>query len=231
MQGQSGFGLDAQEEQIRDFAAGRGYRIQRCFRDVHTGRGGRTVDDRRELRKALKLSREKGWPIIFADVPRFGRNESAIAEALDDPDVTVIDGFTGSSDKDVIRALARRAEKEGDMISERTKAKFDMMRTQGIELGNRESLPRARDASIAAKQWRAKTRVLEYEPILREIQSEGAVTAREFAEGLNLRGYRTGKGKRWSKDNVRRLLRKVLPNLDKPSIDPHYADVPGYGAF
>ncbi|MBM1172848.1 recombinase family protein [Microvirga arabica] len=235
-QGQSGFGLDAQETQIREFAKELGYRIQKVFSDVHTGRGESSVRDRRGLQDALELARKKRWPIFIADIDRLGRHEPLIQKLLDDPELTIISANDGEgADKAILRGQAKRAQRDGDMISERTRKKLKTLKDQGQRLGNLKSLKEAQRKGGEATKRKSTLRTLEYEPLIRQIRDTGAKTAREFADALNQRNRLTPQGKPWNEENIRRLLRSTskLGKAREQEEAKHqkYADNPQFGAF
>jgi DNA invertase Pin-like site-specific DNA recombinase len=236
-QGNSGFGIDAQQIQIREFASARGYRIQKRFTDVHTGMSEDSIRTREGLQRALDLARRTGWPIFIADIDRLGRHERSMIDLVrDDPDITIIDANSGhTADEAILRGQAKRAEREGKMISKRTRKALKTLKTQGVKLGNLESLNKARASSASSRQRKATLRTLEYEPLIQEIRENGVMTAGEIAIALNQRGLRTARGEPWSADNIRRLLKdvdKLAKARDQEKrTKEKYANNPLHGAF
>ncbi|WP_292602762.1 recombinase family protein [Mesorhizobium sp.] len=112
-------------------------------------------------------------------------------------------------------AVARFAEKERRLISERTKA-LASRKTTGMKLGNptntAEAAARSRKISIREADRFAQT-VL---PIIASIQRSGITSLRGLAIALNNRGVRTARNGQWQVSNVRNILaRQSAAQLDR----------------
>lgn len=209
-QGQSGFGMQAQEAQIRAFAEEAGFNVMRVFSDVGSAVGGDTISKRAELREAFKLAKKHRWPVLVASLDRLSRNTAEVESFLDSKGIKVISAKNGATvDRAVMRGEAERAEKEAAMISERTRAALQRKKQEGVKLGNPTNLAEAQARGAATNRRRAAHRVTELEPVVREIRATGMATATEIADGLNARGFKTARGLTWNKWNVRRLLERI----------------------
>ena len=122
------------------------------------------------------------------------------------------------ADHIVVMSEAACAEREGAMISERTKKALEKKKRDGVLLGNRTNLPEAQRKGADQNRVRGHARHAEFEAMWSDGYKAGAVTAQEFADFFNKRGYRTARGGRWTKANVHRMLRKQSPLLCKAEV-------------
>jgi hypothetical protein len=131
---------------------------------------------------------------------------------------------------------AERAQREGEMISERTKEALANAKRRGKKLGNHTNLEEAQKKGAATNARIAASRADEFRVVLDEVIASGASTAREIASALNARGHRTARGQPWTKENVHRARRgliealgcSVTPVLALPSPPKKFADSDGH---
>jgi DNA invertase Pin-like site-specific DNA recombinase len=103
---------------------------------------------------------------------------------------------------------AALAERERQIISERTKAAVVAAKARGQVLGN-PRLAEARATANARHKAGADTFAAAVAPAIREAQAAGAKTLRAIAAALNGRGITTPRGGRWEAQTVANVLRRV----------------------
>ena len=73
-QGESGLGLEAQQEALRRFAEAEGFRLIETFSEVETGKGADALDKRPQLAAAIAKAKEHAAPVIVAKLDRLSRD-------------------------------------------------------------------------------------------------------------------------------------------------------------
>lgn len=122
------------------------------------------------------------------------------------------------ADKFTVGIMALVAEKERDMISQRTRDGLAAARRRGIKLGNprpAQALKVARAANLASADAYARRLV----PVVREIRAAHVTALRQIAQCLNARGYKTPHGKAFKAQSVKNLLGRVAVAAASPEQD------------
>jgi DNA invertase Pin-like site-specific DNA recombinase len=202
MQGINGLGMAAQKTAVERFLNGMQPLAE--FAEVETGKR----NDRVELQKAITLCRKQKATLVIARLDRLTRN-AAFLLSLRDSGVDFICCDMPHADKFTIGILALVAEKERDMISERTKAGLAAAKRRGIRLGN-PRIEIAREGAILARQQRSQEFAAKMLPVLGQLQKAGVTSLRKIAECLNARGFKSPSGKEFTATSVFNL--KVILN-------------------
>ena len=108
----------------------------------------------------------------------------------------------------VVGIMAVVAQAERKMISTRTKAALAAAKARGVRLGKPENLSNreaGQGRSRARQTRRAEERALDLNPVLATVRAEGAVSLRQIASALNVRGIPAARGGAWSAAQVRRV--------------------------
>jgi DNA invertase Pin-like site-specific DNA recombinase len=235
-QGESGFGHDAQRAQIDGFAGQRGFKIIKTFVETASAMGPDSIATRPELNAAIKEARRRRFKIIVAGVDRVSRDVRSFLELLDRHDGMFIVADMGEgAAREILMGEVERGQREGEMISERTKEGLANAKRRGKKLGNQTNLEEAQKKGAATNARIAATRAEEFGVVLDEVIASGAGTAREIASALNARGHRTARGQPWTKENVHRARRGlteapgcvVTPVLALPTPPKKFADSDG----
>ena len=199
-QGQSGLGLDAQRQAVRNYAE----KVQGAVLDELTEVESGKVNERPILNQAIELCRRTGATLLVANLSRLSRNLHFVTMlqqskvnfvAVDNPHATPF----------LIHILVAVAELERTMISARTKAALDSAKRRGTKLGNprfNESLGRARECRRVQSHQRFEQLVV----VVLELQRSGCHRLKELANGLNARGLKTARGSRFTPTQVHRIL-------------------------
>jgi DNA invertase Pin-like site-specific DNA recombinase len=208
-QGESGLGLESQQEAVRTYLNGGRWKMVAEFTEVESGKRA----DRPKLADALRACRIYGATLIIAKLDRLARNVAFTSNLMEaGVDFTAVDNPTAS--RLTIHILAAVAEDEAKRISDRTKAALAAAKARGTSLGGRRVSARrfgeiaalGREASAKVRTHTAGERAANLAPAIEDIKARGAASLREIAVGLNERGIPTARGGEWSAVQVRRVL-------------------------
>jgi len=209
-QGASGLGLDAQKEAVRNWLNGGRWNLVQEVCEIETGT--RKGNDRPALKEALALCRIHNATLLIAKLDRLARNVAFISNLMESGvEFTAVDFPTAN--RLTIHVLAAVAEHEAAMISARTKAALAAAKARGVKLGGdrdgviRRYASKGHAAALVVRKAKAEKRAEDLLPVIRNIQSEGAVSLRQIAARLNERGIPAAKGGQWTAIQVQRLLR------------------------
>jgi DNA invertase Pin-like site-specific DNA recombinase len=206
-QGRSGLGLAAQKAAIRAFAAREGIEVAEWFTEVETGKGSDALDKRPQLASALQAGRVLRCPVLVSKLDRLSRDVHFVSGLMAERVEFIVTELGRQADPFVLHLFAALAEKERQLISERTKAGLAAARARGVVLGN----PRLRAGSrklaamaSAANVQRANSWARD---MCRYVADDGR-TLREVAADLNKVGMLTPRGGQWTAIAVSRLRKR-----------------------
>jgi DNA invertase Pin-like site-specific DNA recombinase len=208
-QGASGLGLEAQREAVSSYLNGGKWRLVQEVVEVESGKR----NDRPAVAEALRLCRLHKARLVIAKLDRLARNVHFISSLMESGVDFIACDFP-EANRLTVHILAAVAEHEAAMISARTKAALQAAQARGVTLGGlRGSVERM--ASMAAKGTRvsaivrqqlAAKRRDDLLPVIEELRTEGAVSLRAIADGLNRAGLSTARGGRWTGTQVMRVI-------------------------
>ena len=210
-QGNSGLGLEAQENAIEAFRKSKGAEIVKYFTEVESGKR----NDRPELMKALHLAKVTGSTLVIAKLDRLSRN-AAFLLALRDSGVKFIAADMPEANDLTIGIMALVAQQEREAISKRTKEALAAAKARGVKLGNPNgaaALKRSGKGNMdGVREIKRKADVFaaDLEPIVDDIKTSGVNSLGSMANELNQRGILTPRGKRWYKSSVRNLIERQM---------------------
>lgn len=232
-QGQSGIGLEGQQAAIDRYTQLSNLRITNSFEDVATGRGDRSLSDRPGLQLAMEAAKATGRPIIVSDLDRLSRHSETIDAIVKEHRITIISAGDGEIRNAVLlESKAARAEREGDLIAERTRHALAVKKAEGVLLGNRVNLPQAQRLGAQRKREIANEKARQIASVLKTLSGEK--TARELVNMLNELGIRTSRNLLWTVPALRRPLKSaralIEEELQRANRAP-YADNPRFGLF
>ncbi len=227
-QGRSGLGLEAQRAMFITFLLGRPGEVVGEYTEVETGKSMKKSLCRPKLKQALDHARMANATLVIAKIDRLARNMAFIA-ALMESDLPFVCCDMPEADKFTIHILAALAEREGQMISERTKAALRVLKDRGVKLGSarpghwdghtpagelREDCRRKglEKAQVSSKATVEEAMSRQYEPLIpwiREMREAGA-TLQEIVDQLNEKGCRTRQDRPWNAPTLRRVILKYL---------------------
>ena len=208
-QGQSGLGLEAQQAAVRAFAAAQGWTLVAEFADVASGR-----DDRRPgFRAALARCRQLGAVLAAARLDRITRRSHTLSQLLEDGYSIRAADMPGADDL-MMRIYAAVAQKERELIGERTRAALAAARARGAKLGgDRGHRPASPPDAAAAARARAEAADRTAHRLLLEVErlrAEGVGSLQGLARGMTERGVPAPRGgATWTHTTVARLLARI----------------------
>jgi DNA invertase Pin-like site-specific DNA recombinase len=112
------------------------------------------------------------------------------------------------ADPFMLHLYAALAEKERQLISQRTRDALKAAKARGTVLGN-PHLADVRRQAVASTKANADRFAKNVAPIIREIQSSGIASHRAIARALNARGVATARGGRWEAVQVGSILQRA----------------------
>ena len=199
-QGLQGNGIEAQKQSVSRYLKTLDCELVGSFEEVESG--GR--NDRPKLQEAIKIAKAQKAILVVSKLDRLSRNAAFLLQ-LQDSKLDFIICDMPNIDRFSVGILALLAQKERELISERTKAGLAVAKSRGAVLGNpsgRQALKSAR----AAIQARKAVFVSNALKAIEEIQSTGVTTLAKLAACLNMRGEKSPRGKAWTPTAVRRVL-------------------------
>jgi DNA invertase Pin-like site-specific DNA recombinase len=203
MQGIDGNGMTAQRETVRRFVEGQKGVLEQEFSEVESGR--KTDEERPQLAAALDYCKRNKATLVIAKLDRLARNAEFLL-SLQNSGADFVCCDCPNADKFTVGILALVAQRERELISERTRLGMAAAKTKGIKLGTPNP-----EKAVAAMVTANKSAKVEFAakvfPIIEEIKSAGVQTLRGICDCLNRRGISTRNGKNWYPATVRNILK------------------------
>lgn len=210
-QGDSGLGIEAQQEKVRALVGSRDGDVIAEFTEIESGRKA----DRPVLAQALEAARKAKAVLVVAKLDRLARDAELInrlSKAVanngfpgllfaDLPDVDA----TNAAGRMILGVMAQVAQFEAERIGERTREALAAAKARGVKLGGR------REAAVVAAQARRGEAVKRAEALRGVLAPMAAAgqSQRQMAAALNAAGHRTDRGSEWSHKTVGRVLDRL----------------------
>src|SRR5689334_8415792 len=207
-QGRGGLGIEAQRDAIARFAEAEGFTILAEHVEVETGKGADALDRRPELAAALAAARKAKCPVIVAKLDRLSRDVHFISGLIAHKVAFIVAELGADADPFMLHLYAALAEKERQMISQRTREALKAAKARGVVLGN-PKLADVRGRAVASNRANADSFARNVAPIIREIQGSGIASRRAIARALNARGVATARGGHWTAVQVGSILQRA----------------------
>ncbi len=201
-QGADGNGIQHQMTVVNRYAESNGGDVVGQFIEVESG--GKTDSERPQLAAALEKCKKENAVLVCSKIDRLSRNAEFLLRLMNSR-VEFVCCDIPNCDRFTISLFAILAEKEKNMISERTKNALKMVKARGIKLGS----PNPELSVIKMNEGARKARIdfkNKIVPIINEIKSTGIETLQGVADCLNRRGISTRTGKHWYPTQIRNLL-------------------------
>lgn len=212
-QGQSGLGLEAQQEAVRRHLNGGDWELVAEFTEVESGT--RKGNNRPELAKALARCKKEKATLVIAKLDRLARNVYFVSGLMESGvEFKAVD--IPHANKLTIHILAAVAEAEAEAISRRTKEALAAAKARGVKLGKPENLTDdgRKVGSANGGGTMKKKAVEEYEKLIGIIGSlrQKGISFDKIAAHLNEFGETTRENKPFKGMTVKRILdRASLP--------------------
>ena len=208
-QGQSGLGLEAQQASVRGFAAAQGWTLVAEFSDVASGKD----DHRPGFQAALARCRQLGAVLAAARLDRITRRAHTLSQLLEDGYSVRAADMPGADDL-MMRVYAAMAQKERELISERTRAALSAAKMRGAVLGGdrgyRPSTPPCAAAAAVCRAARADQTAHRLWFEIERLRGEGISTLAGLAYALTKQGVMSPRGgTKWTHTTVARLLERT----------------------
>jgi len=208
-QGQSRLGLEAQQASVHAFVVSQGWTLVGEYSDVASGK-----DDRRPgFQAALLRCRQLGAVLVAARLDRITRRAHTLSQLLEDG-ISIRSADMPGADDLMMRVYAAMAQKERELISERTRAALAAAKARGKALGgDRGYRPAAGPDAAAATRTRREAAQRAAHRLALEVErlhAEGIVGHAEMARILTARGVQTpGGSAAWTHTTVARVLQRA----------------------
>jgi DNA invertase Pin-like site-specific DNA recombinase len=207
-QGQSGLGIEAQQEAVRTFLNGGRWSVIGEFTEIESGTRKR-LKDRPMLKAALELARKQKATLVVAKLDRLARDVQFIATLLNGK-VQFVCADMPQADRTHLQMFSVLSEWEAARISVRTKEALAALKRQGKVLGSPTPEIGSAEGVRVIKQ-KADAYADKVGPIVRDIiRKSGASTMRDIAAALTARGIETPRGNTdWYPSQVSNLLKRI----------------------
>ncbi|MGE4049286.1 MAG: recombinase family protein, partial [Acetobacteraceae bacterium] len=198
-----------QQASVRAFVHAQGWTLVAEYSDIASGK-----DDRRPgFQAALTRCRQLGAMLVAARLDRITRRAHTLSQLLEDGYSIRTADMPGADDL-MMRVYAAMAQKERELISERTRAALVAARARGAVLGgDRGYRPSTGpDAGAAARARRQGAEQAAHRLLLEveALQGNGVVSHAAIARALTERGVPTPRGgAMWTHTTVARLLERT----------------------
>lgn len=172
------------------------------FSEVESGR--KTDTERPQLLEALNQCRRHQATLVIAKLDRLARNAEFLLK-LQNSGVPFTCCDCPNADRFTVGILALLAQRERELISERTRLGMLAAKSKGVKFGPTDA-DRSVKLMVAANRKKKSEFAAQILPVIQEIKSAGVTTLREIAQCLNRRGIQTRTGKTWYPMTVRNVL-------------------------
>lgn len=199
-QGLQGNGIEAQKQSVARYLTSLDCELLGSFEEVESGANNK----RPELAAAIQLAKTQRAILVIAKLDRLSRNAAFLLQ-LQESGVDFVACDMPNADKLSVGIIALLAQRERQLISERTKAGLAVAKQRGARIGNPNpsaALELARQAVKSNRVEFARTALRS----IREIQSTGVRTLARIADCMNKRGEKTARGGKWNATTVKRIL-------------------------
>lgn len=227
-QGKSGLGLEAQQAMFATFLLGRpdaDRQVLGEYTEVETGKTLKKSQKRPELGKAIAHARVASATLVIAKLDRLARNVAFISTLMESQ-LPLVCCDMPEADKFTLHILAAVAEREGQMISERTSAALQALKARGVKLGS------ARPGHWDGKErgWKKAQKVAReiiqeemserYEPLvpwIREMLAQG-LNYRQIVDSLNAKGCKTRRNCPWNLATLSRVIKRFISDVSSDGL-------------
>lgn len=208
-QEQSALGLEAQKRAVESFVKNKGL-ILAEFTDVEPGKNVSL----HELVKAISLANQRETTLLIAKLGRLYRN-SAFISYLMNSNVKFLCCDLPEANEVTIHSFDALAQQQRKIISQRTKAALEVRKQAGAKLGAPHHLTyehRVKGGRVKKEKAMEKVSNTQAAKIIVRLRKQGWTLA-AIAGELNLDGYQTSMGKRFTPMSVKRLFERHAPLL------------------
>jgi len=204
-QGQSGLGLEAQQQAVMSYLNGGLWELVQEFTEIETGKGADALERRPQLKAAIDACKKNGATLVIAKLDRLARNVHFIS-GLIETGIDFVAADMPQANKVMIQMHAVMSEWERDQISARTKAALAAAKARGAILGAAGAAnlkPNIEQRQKAASEFAGRLKGVIEGMIAREL------TQRAMVAELNSLGIKTARGGKWSLVQLQRVMARI----------------------
>lgn len=188
-------GLESQQKTIDSYISNYGGEIIDSFFDKESG----AKNDRKGLNQALSMCKRHKATLLVAKLDRVSRRVSFIASLMES-NIPLKVAELPNADAFQLHIWSALAEAERKLISSRTKAALDILKSKGVKLGSPLN-----DATARQAREFAKTIV----PHIDQLRKSGIKSWSALASKLNDMGVKTQTGGVWYHSNLKKVASYV----------------------
>lgn len=155
----------------------------------------------------MKMCKQRKAVLLIAKLDRLSRNVGTIANLMNS-DVPFVAVDMPEADRFTVHIMAAVAERERQMISERTMAALKIAKARGVVLGN-PRIASVRPLAAAAKRANADRFASSLGHKLDQMRRDG-YSLQQMANSLNEAGIPTAHGRMWYPQTVKNLLARLV---------------------
>jgi DNA invertase Pin-like site-specific DNA recombinase len=193
-QGKSHLGLDVQAQQIRNYCTREGLELLTIHEEVETGKGHDALERRPILRQAMQEARKQGATIIVSKLDRLSRSVAFISSLIAHQKSFIVVELGENVDTFVLYSLAALAERERDLISQRTREALRRIKERGEKKLGNPNAAKAAPLGWAAARAKADSEAQRVRSIVQAALSQGITSNRGIAAYLNEMRIPTSRG-------------------------------------
>jgi len=210
-QGESGLGLEAQRAAIIAFAVREGITVETWYTEVETGKGSDALDRRPKLAEALRQAARGRMPVLVSKLDRLSRDVHFISGLMSNRAEFIVTELGRQNDPFVLHLFAALAQKERQLISERTKAGLAVAKAQGVKLGTSRCPPTTQQlaAAGAAQSAIADEFAKFVRPHLIVAMTEAGGNYERAAKTLNEGRQMSARSKLWERRSVSAAVKRL----------------------
>jgi DNA invertase Pin-like site-specific DNA recombinase len=197
-----GLSLDAQRDRVHKFGTDNGCEVIAEFTEVKSGKGHDPIEKRPKLGEALAYAKKHKGAVVVARLDRLSRDVHFISGMMARKVPFYVAEFGMDVDSFMLHIYAAVAQKEREVISQRTKAALAVVKARGTPIGAACKVLAARNRAKAA------TALQPHASSLAAYRSEG-LSARRIAERLNADGVVAPSGGEWTLAFVYKSLNRL----------------------
>jgi DNA invertase Pin-like site-specific DNA recombinase len=209
-QGESGLGLEAQQQAVRTFLAG-----AEPVAEHHEVESG-SRSDRPALEAALRDCRIHRATLVIAKLDRLARSVAFISRLQETgADFVAVD--LPHANTFTVQIMAAVAEHERRLVAERTRAALQAAKARGVRLGGRREGHRIEDYaakgrlnSAVIRSALADSTARDRLEVIEAIRASGISSLQGIARSLNDRAIPAPRGGRWSAGQVKRVVERSV---------------------
>jgi len=199
-QGINGLGILAQSDAVRSYVEKTSGEIIGQFSETESG----AKDDRVQLAAALAMCRKTKATLLVARLDRLSR-DAAFLICLQKSQVEFRCVDMPECDRFTVSLFAILAQREREIIAERTRLALQAAKKRGVRLGAVDPVRQVQLMNQGSRRAKIEFRQ-KLLPIIDEIKRTGAVTLQSIATCLNRRGIKTRTGKEFWPGTVSSIL-------------------------